>query len=248
MRQLEPQQLAPRAAPEPSQNRASRPQHGPWAPSAESGEKWGKTCKSRDRGLPTLFAAGPGRRRRATERGTRAVQTEPRALNTAPGRRVRRVGKSGVKLVRVKIGVCRHFLQPAAGAHRPSRRGAPPRDTHLVSRLVARPTEERALSIESRVFLLLKRARVSQTFARKFASSCRGVIFGLAAWLWSPAGSTMLGCLAACAPTPRHQSRPLHTRAPALFAHWARGENADRAAGWAMVGRRVGRNGEGLLR
>ena len=61
VRQLEPQQLVPRAAPEPS-------------------------------------------------------QTEPRTFNTAPGRRVRRVGKSGVKLVRVKIGVCRHFLQPGRGA------------------------------------------------------------------------------------------------------------------------------------
>ena len=144
VRQLEPQQLVPRAAPEPSQNRASRPQHGPWAPSAESGEKWAKTSKSKDGGLPTLFAAGPGRRRRATERGTRAVQTEPRALNTVPGRRVRRVGKSGVKLVRVKMGVCRHFLQPAAG--RTDRAaGAPPRETHTSSPAESRGRPRSAL-------------------------------------------------------------------------------------------------------
>jgi len=174
-------------------------------------------------------------------------QTEPRALNTAPGRRVRRVWEKWGKTCKSKDGGLPTLFAAGGGAHRPSRRGAPPRDTHLVTRRVARPTEERALSIESRVFFV-KRARVSQTFARKFASSCRGVIFGLAAWLWSPAGSTMLGCLAACAPTPRHQSRPLRTRAPALFAHWARGENADRAAGWAVNGRRAGRSGEGLLR
>ena len=92
-------------------NRASRLQHGPWAPSAESGKKWGKTSKSKDRGLPTLFAAGPGRRRRGTERGTRAVQTEPRALNTAPGRREwGKVGKSGT----IRIGgLPTLFAQPA---------------------------------------------------------------------------------------------------------------------------------------
>ena len=105
-------------------NRASRLQHGPWAPSAESGKKWGKTSKSKDRGLPTLFAAGPGRRRRGTERGTRAVQTEPRTFNTSPGRRVgKSVGKSGT----IRIGgLPTLFAQPGRGARRTSRRGAPP--------------------------------------------------------------------------------------------------------------------------
>ena len=40
-------------------------------------------------------------------------------------------GKSGVKLVRVKMGFCRHFLQPGRGAqNEPGAR----RETHLVSR------------------------------------------------------------------------------------------------------------------